>query len=53
VDVLVTLDKDLLEDAEVREALDAAGVRVLTVAEFLEALDAEAEGPLPGTMPPA
>jgi putative PIN family toxin of toxin-antitoxin system len=41
VDVLVTMDKDLLEDAQVRHTLGTAGIRVLTVAEFLEALDAE------------
>lgn len=35
-EVLVTEDKDLLEDTNVRAALAAVGVRVLRVAEFLE-----------------
>jgi putative PIN family toxin of toxin-antitoxin system len=37
-DLLVTLDKDLLEDPNVLAALAAAGVRVLTPGQFLAAL---------------
>jgi uncharacterized protein len=39
-DVLVTEDKDLLEDPNVRAALAIAGVRVLSVALFLAEIDA-------------
>jgi len=42
-DVLVTEDKDLLEDPNVRAALALGGVRVLRVAQFLGEIDASDE----------
>jgi len=38
VDVIVTGDKDLLEDPGVLAVLSAAGVRVMTIAQFLDEL---------------
>jgi putative PIN family toxin of toxin-antitoxin system len=46
-DVLVSTDKDLTEDRNVAVVLADAGVRVLTVARFLEALEAEEQEPRP------
>ncbi|MBI4769080.1 MAG: putative toxin-antitoxin system toxin component, PIN family [Chloroflexi bacterium] len=38
-DYLVTSDRDLLEDAALREALERRGVRVITYDQFMQELD--------------
>jgi uncharacterized protein len=43
VEVLVSEDKDILEDRAVRDLLTAVGIRVLTVAQFLAELEAESD----------
>jgi putative PIN family toxin of toxin-antitoxin system len=43
VDVLVSRDEDMTRGWEVITPLERAGIRVLTVARFLEALDREAD----------